>query len=125
MKLLLTALLFTAFAASTAFAAPATCPQAGEQLSEALASARQRIVRDGEVRAEFEVDARGRTHLLAMEGTHNYRAPVRLALDVLTCQPGTPQRYVLNIRFADRAPTLALVPTPSPAASAIFAEAGR
>ena len=124
MKFLLPTLLL---AAAPAFAAPAACPQVGEQLSEALASAKLRVGRDGEVRAEFEVDARGRTRLLAMEGTRNYRAPVRLALDVLDCQPGTPQRYVLNIRFADRAPTLAVAPLPSAAsaASATVAQAGR
>lgn len=100
---LLFALLFAPF--STAFAAPAACPEAGAQLAESLASAKQRIVHDGEVRVEFEVDAGGRARLLALDGSRVYRTPVRIAMQALECQGGTPQRYVLNIRFADRAPS--------------------
>jgi len=101
MKTLLPLLLL---AAAPAFAAPATCPEVGEQLSENLASAKQRIAADGEVRVEFEVDADGRAQLLTVDGTRAYRTPVRLALSSLDCTRGTPQRYVLNIRFADPAP---------------------
>lgn len=103
-------------ASSTAFADPAACPEAGAQLTESLAGAKQRIVHDGEVRVEFEVDADGRPRLLALDGSRVYRTPVRIALQSLACQGGTPQRYVLNIRFADRA-------TPPVAASAALAGA--
>jgi hypothetical protein len=111
-------------AAAPAFAAPAepaTCPQVGEQLSEYLASAKQRIGSDGEVRVEFEVDARGRAQILALDGTRNYRTPVRIAVDSLDCQRGTPQRYVLNIRFVD--PMTVMAAAPGRAASATVARA--
>lgn len=111
-------------AAAPAFAAPATpaaCAQAGEQLTESLASARQRIGQDGQVRVEFEVDAQGRAQVVSLDGSRNYRTPVRLAVDALDCQRGTPQRYVLNIRFAH--PTSALAAASAPAASATLAQA--
>ena len=108
-------------AAAPAFAAPAACPQVAEQLSETLASAKQRIGHDGEVRVEFEVDAQGRAQLVALDGSRSYRTPVRLAMDTLECQRGTPQRYVLNIRFAD--PMTVLAAAPAPAASATIAQA--
>ncbi|CAM3715344.1 hypothetical protein [Roseateles saccharophilus] len=101
---LLPLLLTTARPAFAADAGPAICPQIGEQLTEDLASARQRIGRDGHVRVEFEVDARGRARLVDMDGTRSYRTPVRIALDTLDCRAGTPQRYVLDIRFADPVP---------------------
>jgi hypothetical protein len=85
-------------------AAPAACPQAAEQLPELLASSMQRIGSEGEVRAEFEVDAQGRVQPLWVEGHRRYRSPVRTALYSMECKGGTPQRYVLNIRFADPAP---------------------
>lgn len=88
-------------AAAPAFAAPSTCPQVAEQLSEALASAKQRVGRDGEMRVEFEVDAQGQARVVSMDGTRSYRTPVRIAVDTLDCDRGTPQRYVLNIRFAE------------------------
>lgn len=102
---------------STAFADPAACPEAGTQLTEYLASAKQRIVHDGQVRVEFDVDADGRPRLVALDGSRVYRTPVRIAMQSLDCRPGTPQRYVLNIRFADPVP-------PSVAASAAMAQAG-
>lgn len=108
-------------AAAPAFAAPATCPEVGEQLSEYLASAKQRVGSDGEVRVEFEVDAEGRTRLLALDGSRQYRSPVRIAMQTLDCQRGTPQRYVLNIRFAD--PMAVMAATPASAASATVARA--
>jgi hypothetical protein len=91
-------------AVTPAFAAPAACAEVGEQLSEYLASAKQRVGFDGEVHVEFEVDAEGRTRLVALDGSRQYRSPVRIAVSSLDCQRGTPQRYVLNIRFADPAP---------------------
>jgi hypothetical protein len=103
------------FAAAPAFAAPAACPQADGQLSEYLASAKQRIGFDGEVRVEFEVGADG---LIGLQGTRSYQAPVRSAVDSLECQAGTPQRYVLNIRFADPTPVAVAA-----AASATLAQA--
>lgn len=123
MKNLLTLLLLAALPASFALAAPATaatCPDAGEQLTEYLASAKQRIGRDGEVRVEFEVGADGRAQLIALDGSRAYRSPVRIAMQALDCQRGTPQRYVLNIRFADPMPM-----TAAAAASATMAQAGR
>jgi hypothetical protein len=101
-----------------AFAAPADCPQAGDQLSELLASAKQRVGRDGEVRVEFDVDARGRPQLVALAGTRSYQVPVRLALASLDCRSGEPQRYVLNIRFADPLAVLAAAPAASVAQAA-------
>lgn len=124
MKNLLTLLLLAA--ASTAFAAPAgpadpaSCPDAGEQLTEYLASAKQRIGSEGEVRVEFEVNAEGRAQLLALHGSRAYRSPVRIAMQTLECQRGRPQRYVLNIRFADARPMMAASP-----ASATVAQAAR
>lgn len=93
-----------ALALQAAHAQQATCPQAAEQLTEYLASAKQRIRADGEVRVEFEVGADGRAQPLAVQGTRVYLQPVRIAMDTLECQRGTPQRYVLNIRFADPVP---------------------
>ncbi len=116
MKNLLPLLLLAAF---PAFAAPAACPQLGEQLSEYLASAKQRVGTDGEVRVEFDVDAKGRAQIVALDGTRRYRTSVRIAVDSLDCQRGTPQRYVLNIRFADPMTVMAA----APAASATVAQA--
>jgi hypothetical protein len=93
-----------ALALPTAQAAPAACPQATEQLAEYLAGAKQRVRADGEVRVEFEVGADGRAQALAVQGSRAYLNPVRIAMDSLECQRGTPQRYVLNIRFAEPAP---------------------
>lgn len=101
MKTLLPLLLL---AAAPAFAAPAVCRDAADQLSEYLASAKQRIDRDGEVRVDFEVDASGRARALSLDGSRPYRTPVRLAISSLDCERGTPQRYVATIRFADAAP---------------------
>jgi hypothetical protein len=117
MKAMLPLLLF---AAAPAFAAPAACPQVSEQLSEYLAGAKQRIGHDGEVQAEFVVDADGRAEVVALQGSRIYRSPVRIAVSALDCQRGTPQRYVLNIRFAD--PRTVLAATPAPAASATLAQ---
>lgn len=120
MKTLLPLLLLAAtpaFAGPAVPAVPAICPQAGEQLTEYLASARQRIGFDGEVRVEFNVDAAGRPQLVALSGSRVYQAPVRSAVQTLDCQRGTPQRYVLNIRFADRVP-----PAVAVAASAALAQ---
>jgi hypothetical protein len=124
MKAILPLLLLAAFTASPAFAAPANpanaaiCPEASEQLSEYLASAKQRVGFEGEVRVEFEVDADGHTRVLALDGSRMYRSPVRIAMQTLECQGGTPQRYVLNIRFDDPAPRAVAA-----AASATLAQA--
>lgn len=107
-----------ALAAAPAFAAPAACPQVGEQLTEYLASAKQRVGLDGEVQVEFEVGADGRAQLIALDGSRQYRSPVRIAVSSLDCQRGTPQRYVLNIRFTDPAPRAVAA-----AASATLAQA--
>lgn len=121
MKAFLPLLLLAAAPAFAAPAGPATCPQVGEQLREYLASAKQRINVDGEVRVEFQVDARGRAQIVALDGSRPYRTPVRIAVDSLDCQRGTPQRYVLNIRFAD--PMTVMAAAPVPAASATLAQA--
>lgn len=115
MKTLLPLLLL---ATAPAFAAPAVCPLVGEQLSEYLASAKQRVGADGEVQVEFEVGADGRTRLVALNGSRPYRSPVRIAVDTLDCEGGVPQRYVLNIRFADPMPRAV-----ASAASATLAQA--
>jgi hypothetical protein len=82
----------------------ADCPQLDEQLPELLASAKQRVGRDGGVRVEFEVDAQGRARPIQIDGDRPYRSAVRLAMDAVECRPGRPQRYVLNIRFEDPPP---------------------
>ncbi|MCE4537534.1 hypothetical protein LXT12_09760 [Pelomonas sp. P7] len=107
-----------AFAAPAPSEAPAGCPDLTGQLSEYLASAKQRIGREGDVRVEFDVDAAGHTRLVAMQGTRSYRAPVRIAMESLDCRAGAPQRYVLNIRFADPLPRVVAT-----AASATVAQA--
>jgi hypothetical protein len=56
-----------------------------------------------------------------LDGTRNYRTPVRIAVDSLDCQRGTPQRYVLNIRFVD--PMTVMAAAPGRAASATVARA--
>lgn len=86
-------------------AEPAACHQAAEQLPELLATPMQRIGSEGEVRAEFEVNARGQVRPISVDGHRRYRSFVRSALYSLDCKGGTPQRYVLNIRFAETAPT--------------------
>jgi hypothetical protein len=116
MKAFLPLLLLAAL--PTAFAAPAACPDAGEQLSEYLASAKQRIGFDGEVRVEFEVGADGRPRVVELDGSRQYRSPLRIAVQTLDCQAGTPQRYVLNIRFAEPVPS-----SVAAAASATVAQA--
>ncbi len=113
MKAILPLLLLAAAPAFAAPASPASCPQVGEQLSEYLASAKQRVNADGEVRVEFEVDARGHARIVTLDGSRNYRTPVRIAVDSLDCQRGTPQRYVLNIRFADPMTMMAAAPAAS------------
>ena len=121
MKVILPLLLL---ATAPAFAAPATCPEVGEQLSEYLASAKQRVGADGEVRVEFEVDAGGRARIVTLDGSRSYRTPVRIAVDSLDCQRGSPQRYVLNIRFADPMAVMAVMAAaPASAASATIARA--
>lgn len=110
MKALLPLLLAALQPALAQTADAARCPQAGEQLREYLASARQRIAQDGDVRVEFDVDARGRPQLRSVNGTRRYLTPVRIAVDSLDCQAGAPQRYVLHVRFADWSPTLASLP---------------
>jgi hypothetical protein len=125
MKTLLPLLLLAAlpaFAAPTASDAPAACPDLPGQLSDYLASAKQRIGLDGEVRVEFDVDAAGRTRLVAMDGTRSYRAPVRIAVDTLDCQAGQPQRYVLNIRFADPMPRAVAAAASATVAQAVPAQ---
>ncbi len=126
MKFLLPLLMIAA--APSAFAqadAIARCPQAGDQLAEYLASARQRVGQDGEVRVVYDVDARGRARLTEVEGTRRYLTPVRNAVDSLACQAGAPQRYVLHIRFADRSPTLASLPASAASATVAQADAPR
>ncbi|MFG6463671.1 hypothetical protein ACG04Q_19005 [Roseateles sp. DXS20W] len=93
-------------AAAPAFATPATpasCPAAGDQLADALDAAKRRVGRDAEVRVLFEVGADGRARLVNLQGSRQYQTPVRLAVGELQCQPGTPQQYVLDIRFAEPA----------------------
>jgi hypothetical protein len=116
MKTLLLPLL--ACLATPAFATSAACPQAAEQLTEYLASAKQRIGFDGEVRVEFDVDAAGRVGALKLQGSRPYQAPVRIAMHSLDCRGGEPQRYALDIRFAEPAPR-----SVAAAASATLAQA--
>lgn len=126
MKAILPLLLLAALPASSAFAAPAAvCPEVGQQLSEYLASAKRRIGFDGEVQVEFEVDAEGRTRLIALDGSRQYRSPVRIAVSTLECERGTPQRYVLNIRFADPAPRAVAAAASSTLAQAKPADTSR
>lgn len=113
----------TAARAQPPAAAPAqaVCPQLADQLSELLASAKQRVDREAQLRVEFEVDAQGHARLRALDGYRNYRSAVRTAVNSLDCQAGQPQRYVLNIRFED--PSTALARSAAPAASQALARA--
>lgn len=100
------ALLMAAAPWAHAAPTPAHCPEVHDQLTEALAAAKQRVGRDGLVRVDFEVDAQGRARAVALDGTRRYLTPVRLAVPSLQCTAGAPQRYVLEVRFADSpAPT--------------------
>lgn len=90
-------------AAAPAFATPAHCPAAGDQLADALDAAKRRVGRDAEVRVLFEVAADGRARLVNLQGSRQYQTPVRLAVGGLECEAGTPQQYVLDIRFAEPA----------------------
>lgn len=109
----LTALALAAPAAFAAPTAPAACRQAGEQLPELLATTMQRVGSEGEVRAEFEVNAKGQVRPISVDGHRRYRSFVRSALYSLECSGGTPQRYVLNIRFAEPAsPSMAKASAP-------------
>lgn len=110
-------LLSVLLAAAPAFADPAVCPAAGDQLADALDAAKRRVGRDGEVRVLFDVGADGRARLVELQGSHLYRAPVRIAMGMLECQAGTPQQYVVNIRFAEPSAT-----TMARAASATLAQ---
>lgn len=80
---------------------PSVCPAVQEQLAELLASSQQRIGREADLSAEFEVDAQGRARALTVQGPRRYHSPVRIAVSSLDCQGGRPQRYALNLRFAD------------------------
>ncbi len=114
-------LLSLAVAAAPAFArTAASCPGASEQLTESLASAKQRIGHDGQVHVTFDVDAKGRAQFIGANGTRAYRVPVRIATNSLDCLAGTPQRYVVHIRFA--AP---VTQTMSSATSVTWTEARR
>lgn len=89
---------------SAAHAEPASCPNVSEQLADMLDGAMKRVGREGELTAEFEVDARGQVQQPTVEGPRGYRWPVRMAVEMLDCQAGTtPQRYVVSIRFTDPA----------------------
>ena len=123
MKALLPLLLLAAAPAFAAPAGPAACADINEHLTEYLASAKQRVGSEGEVRVEFEVDANGRTRLVGLQGSRPYLTPVRIAMSTLECERGTPHSYVLNIRFAEPTPrtmasaasaTLAQVAKPAP-----------
>ena len=92
-----------AFAATPAFADPASCPTASEQLADLLDGTMKRVGREGELTAAFDVDAEGHVQAAAVEGPRSYRWPVRQAIGMLDCQAGTPQRYVVSIRFTDPA----------------------
>lgn len=122
MKFTLAFALSTLLATSAAWSAPAACPQAAEQLPELLASAMQRIGAEGEVRAEFAVDAQGRVQPIAVEGSRRHRGQVRTALYSLDCSGTVPQRYVLNIRFADPTPASAASMAKAPAALIAISE---
>ncbi|PND38263.1 hypothetical protein C1O66_12515 [Paucibacter aquatile] len=80
---------------------PSVCPAVQEQLAELLASSQQRIGREADLSAEFEVDAQGRARALSVQGPRRYHSPVRIAVSSLDCKGGRPQRYALNLRFSD------------------------
>lgn len=105
----LAALAALALSATPTFADAAVCPQLAQDLPELLASAMPSVGSDGEVQASFDVDERGAVRSISLEGTRHYQSRVRTALESLECTGGTPQRYVLKIRFA--APTPAAIQT--------------
>ncbi len=79
----------------------AQCPQLADELPELLASAKQRIQQDGDVRAELSIDAKGQGALESIDGPRAYRSATRIALSGLQCPGAASQRYVLNILFDD------------------------
>ena len=94
-----------ALSTTPTFADAAVCPQLAQELPELLASAMPGVGPDAEVQASFDVDEQGVVRSISLEGTRRYQSRVRTALESLECTGGTPQRYVLKIRFA--------APTPS------------
>ncbi len=115
--------LLAALGASPAHAEPASCSKASEQLADSLDGAMRRVGREAELTAEFEVDAQGRVQRPMVQGERGYRWPVRLAVEMLDCQAGTPQRYVVSIRFTD--PAHAAVQVKPPITIAVAASAPR
>ena len=95
--------LAASLSACPAFAEPASCPNASDQLADLLDGAMKRAGREGQLTAEFEVDAQGRVQHPMVQGPRDYQWPVRMAVEMLHCQAGTPQRYAVSIRFADPA----------------------
>lgn len=112
-----------ALAAPAAHAAPASCPNASEQLADMLDGPMKRVGREGEIQAEFEVDAQGHVQQPTVQGLRSYRWPVRTSIEMLDCQAGTPQRYVVSIRFTD--PARHSVQTKPPITIAIAASSPR
>jgi hypothetical protein len=105
--LLSTVLAAAALSSAPAFADPASastqpCPQIAAQLGDLLALPYKRIGVDGAVRLEFEVDASGRAQAAVIQGQREYRSAVRSALRRVSCNAGSPDRYVIDIHFNEQ-----------------------
>lgn len=79
----------------------AQCPALAEQLPELLASAKQAVGPDAEVKVLLHLGADGVQRVEAVSGPRQYQARVRSALQGLDCRSATPQRQLLTIRFQD------------------------
>lgn len=79
----------------------AACPQLAEQLPEQLASVKNELGREGTVRVQLILDARGLQRIESISGPRSYLPRVRSALQGLDCKPAEAQRFVLNIRFGE------------------------
>ncbi len=112
-----------ALGAATAHADPASCPNASEQLADSLDGVMRRVGQEAELTVQFDVDARGRVQRPAVEGLRSYRWPVRMAVEMLDCKAGTPQQYVVSIRFTD--PLRQSVEAKPPVAVAVAASTPR
>lgn len=81
------------------------CPALAEQLPERLASAKTEIDREGVVRVQLVVDAKGLQRIESIDGPRRYQSRVRTALQGLDCRTAEPQRHVLNLDFNEQAPS--------------------
>ncbi|MFO1250161.1 MAG: hypothetical protein U1E77_03215 [Inhella sp.] len=79
----------------------AQCPALAEQIPELLATAKQELGTEAEVRVLLHLDGRGVQQVEAVSGPRRYLSRVRTALQGQDCRSATPQRQLLTIRFQE------------------------